>query len=422
MATDMAKPPQKRLSSTTQVSIVIRDVNDNAPEFITANETTIPENSPLNTVVAALKAIDRDEGQNSYVEYSIINSEATPFSLGPVDGLLRVAQKLDREIKSNYTLEIKAKDRGEPSKSSRTKFFIRLLDENDNNPIFDSKSYSASVPENISVGATVLQVSATDLDDGINGRVRYTIISGDDNHDLTISEDNGLLRIAKNLNYERKAQYSLTIQAEDCGGDTEERIRFDTATVSILVSDINDNYPVFLHSPYLALVNENTLPGPSFRIMTVQAHDADSLPFNGLVRYFLKDSGASSGNSQTQGGTGDLFRVNSTTGDIYLLKSLDREKQAEYLLTLQAMDSGNPPLSGTGIVRILVQDVNDHSPEFERQSYSASVSENLPAGSSVIQLNASDKDDGLNAKIRYSLLGENIDRFHVDSDTGLVTT
>lgn len=141
-----------------QVSIVIRDVNDNAPEFITANETTIPENSPLNTVVAALKAIDRDEGQNSYVEYSIVNPEATPFSLGPVDGLLRVAQKLDRELKSNYTLEIKAKDRGEPTKSSRTKFFIRLLDENDNNPIFDSKSYSASVPENISVGATVLQV------------------------------------------------------------------------------------------------------------------------------------------------------------------------------------------------------------------------------------------------------------------------
>lgn len=77
------------------------------------------------------------------------------------------------------------------------------------------------------------QVSATDLDDGVNGRVRYTIISGDDNHDLTISEDNGLLRIAKNLNFERKAQYSLTIQAEDCGGDTDENIRFDTATVSL---------------------------------------------------------------------------------------------------------------------------------------------------------------------------------------------
>lgn len=76
-------------------------------------------------------------------------------------------------------------------------------------------------------------MSATDLDDGINGRVRYTIISGDNNHDLTISEDNGLLRIAKNLNYERKAQYSLTIQAEDCGGDTDEKIRFDTATVCV---------------------------------------------------------------------------------------------------------------------------------------------------------------------------------------------
>lgn len=106
-----------------------------------------------------------------------------------------------------------------------------------------------------------------------------------------------------------------------------------------MVSDINDNYPVFLHSPYLALVSENTLPSPASRIMTARAVDADSLPFNGLVRYFLKDSGGT--NQQAgQGGNGDLFRVNSTSGDIYLLKSLDREKQAEYVLTLQAMDSG----------------------------------------------------------------------------------
>lgn len=109
--------------------------------------------------------------------------------------------------------------------------------------------------------------------------------------------------------------------------------------VTLLVTDINDNYPVFLHSPYLALVTENT--SPVAPIMRVHAYDADSLPLNGLVRYFLKDNGASmASGSDLSPGQGDLFRVNATTGDIYLLRSLDREKQVEYMLTLQAMDSG----------------------------------------------------------------------------------
>ncbi|XP_046590882.1 cadherin-related tumor suppressor [Neodiprion lecontei] len=409
-ATDCPKPPYRPLSSTVQVTVVLLDVNDVAPEFISPNQTTIMENTLANTVVMAIKAVDRDEGRNGYVEYSLEEHNKLPFSLGAVDGLLRVSGALDREHKPNYTLEVTARDRGEPSKSSSTTIVVTVLDENDNSPIFDPRQYSATVAENASIGASVLQVSATDLDEGANGRVRYSIAAGDDNRDFTVSEDSGVIRVAKNLNFERKARYLLTIRGEDCATELGEASLDDTAEVTISVLDINDNAPVFLDTPYLAHVMENMVPPGGGFVMQVKAYDADTPPYNDQVRYFLKE------------GDTDLFRINASTGDIFLLRALDREMVPEYTLTLVAMDTGSPPLTGSGIIKIVVLDVNDHSPEFARQGYQASVTENLPAGAWVAKPSASDKDEGLNAKIRYSLLGEKADRFAVNSGTGEVTT
>jgi len=135
---------------------VLKDVNDMSAEFVTPNTTSVMENIPMGTVVLAIKAIDRDEGRNSYLEYSLAG--AGPFSLGPVDGLLRVAGRLDREVQSTYSLEVTAKDRGDPPKESKQMVTVTVLDENDNSPVFDPKQYSASVPENASIGVTVLQV------------------------------------------------------------------------------------------------------------------------------------------------------------------------------------------------------------------------------------------------------------------------
>nr|XP_018915731.1 PREDICTED: cadherin-related tumor suppressor [Bemisia tabaci] len=412
VVSDQAKPPQQRLSSSVQVTILLKDVNDKAPEFITPNETAVLENIPINTVVLAVKAIDKDEGRNSYVEYSLLpeGSAQGIFSLGPVDGLLRVSGRLDRESRANYTLEIRAKDRGDPPKSTRTKILVRVLDENDNSPVFDPKQYSASIAENASIGASVLQVSATDEDEGINGRVRYAIVAGDENRDFIISEDTGVVRVAKNLNFERKSRYVLTVRAEDCAGNSEDSVRHDTASIAISISDINDNPPTFLDSPYLAYVMENVIPSPSGHVLTVAAFDADTQPFNAQVRYFLKE------------GDADLFRINASSGEITLLRALDREKQSEYILTLVAMDTGTPPLTGSGTVRVIVQDLNDHSPHFERQMYATAVMENLPVGTSVFQAVATDLDSGLNAKLRYSLLGDYIERFHINETNGLITT
>lgn len=143
-----------------QVSITLKDVNDVSPVFVTANYTSIIENIPINTVVMATKATDRDEGRNGYIEYSLSSPEKNiPFTLGPVDGLLRVSGRLDRELRSNYDLTVSAKDRGEPPRFAKTKISVKILDENDNSPVFDPKQYSASIAENASIGAMVLQVS-----------------------------------------------------------------------------------------------------------------------------------------------------------------------------------------------------------------------------------------------------------------------
>ncbi|XP_058820979.1 cadherin-related tumor suppressor [Topomyia yanbarensis] len=410
-AQDCAKEPERRLSSTVQVTIVLKDVNDLAPEFVTPNETAVAENIPLNTVIMAIKAVDRDEGRNGYVEYQLDPNVQTPFTIGSADGLLRVSGRLDREIKASYELVVTAKDRGEPPKSSQSRILIHVLDENDNSPIFDPKQYSAAIAENASIGASVLQVSATDIDEGANGRVRFSIAAGDDNRDFTISEDSGIVRVAKNLNYERKSHYTVTVRAEDSASDTENgEIRFDTAKLSITITDINDNPPTFLDSPYLAYVMENVIPPNGGYVITVKAYDADTPPFNSQVRYFLKE------------GDTDFFKINASSGEISLLRALDREMQAEYILTLVAMDTGSPPLTGTGTVRVIVQDMNDHSPEFERQSYQATISENLPIGSRVLRPIATDRDTGLNAKIRYTLLGEYSQRFSVEQDSGEIST
>lgn len=132
-----------------------------APEFISPNVTTVSENIPLNTVVMTVKAIDKDEGRNGYVEYFMASDQNVNgyFSLGNVDGILRATGKLDRELKSSYILSVTAKDRGDPPKISKTQIEIKILDENDNSPVFDPKQYSAAVPENASIGASVLQVS-----------------------------------------------------------------------------------------------------------------------------------------------------------------------------------------------------------------------------------------------------------------------
>lgn len=249
---DMAAPPASRYTSTTQVSIILLDVNDNPPSFISPKLTYIPENTPIDTIVFKAQATDPDSGPNSYVEYNLLNHLENKFSIGTIDGEVRLTGELDRENISNYTLTVIATDKGLPSLSSSTDVIVIVLDINDNNPIFAKKLYKIEIVENTLTGTDVVQVFADDRDEGSNGQVRYAIISGN-NNEFRIDSVTGVITVAKPLDREKKPSYSLTVQSADRGSSP----RTDTTTVSIILMDVNDFVPTFELSPYSVNFPEN---------------------------------------------------------------------------------------------------------------------------------------------------------------------
>jgi protocadherin Fat 4 len=287
--------------------------------------------------------------------------------------------------------------------SSRVEIIVNVVDMNDNPPRFEQKQYSASVLENASIGMDILDTQAFDLDVGDNGRLRYSIIAGDQRGDFMVGESSGILRVSKRLDYERQNSYTLTIQAEDSG----LLKNYDTAEVSILLIDTNDNAPIFEHSPYTVHVLEEDLPLLS--IFTVEARDRDGSAAYNDLEYNIRAGGQHD----------DFFHVNSSTGKVYIKSVLDREKLDRLTLEVIATDSGSPRLTGTGTLYVVVDDVNDHEPTFENELYEFAILENSAIGTLVSEVIALDPDDGDNSRVKYSIVGS--DHFSINEDTGAIT-
>ena len=311
-----------RHSTTASVVLTLTDVNDQSPRFTSPDHGFILENQPPNTVVMNVVTEDLDQGDNARVEYFLSQSDSDKFVIGRLDGIIRTRGELDREVRSEYRVGVTARDQGQPPLSASMSIIIRVSDENDNTPNFDPRIYSTTVLENATIGQNILHTTAFDEDEGFNGHIRYTIVSGDKTEDFTIGEYSGVIKVNKKLDFERKNAYQLTIQAEDSGVP----VRYDTASVSIYIEDVNDSPPVFLNSPYLANVVENGEELPRY-VATVTAVDKDSPPHN-LKVYSIKKS------------FGGVFSVNSSTGDIFLHSALDRETEPYYELDVVAVDIG----------------------------------------------------------------------------------
>lgn len=250
---DLAPPPMARFTSTAQVSVILLDVNDCPPTFTSQKMTYIQENTPVDTVVFTAKASDADSGPNSYVEYSLRGPFGNKFSIGTVDGDVRLVGELDREELSNYTLTVVAMDKGEPPLSSTMDVTMMVLDVNDNTPSFSQNIYDIEIEENTLTGTDVTQVFASDADEGTNGQIRFSIARGNANSNFRIDSVTGVISVARQLDRETLASYSLVVQASDRGSSP----RTDQATVNILLLDVNDCWPVFELSPYTVAVDEN---------------------------------------------------------------------------------------------------------------------------------------------------------------------
>ncbi|KAH8260153.1 hypothetical protein KR026_003918, partial [Drosophila bipectinata] len=407
-----------------RVLVTVKDENDNAPTFPQPSmHIEFPENTPREVKRTLLPARDLDLEPFNTQKYNIVSGNVNDaFRLSSHrerDGVLyldlQISGFLDRETTPGYSLLIEALDGGSPPLRGFMTVNITIQDVNDNQPIFNQSRYFATVPENATVGTSVLQVFASDTDADENGLVEYAINrrQSDKEKMFRIDPRTGAIYINKPLDFETKELHELVVVAKDHGEQPLET----TAFVSIRVTDVNDNQPtinvIFLSDDASPKISESAQPGEF--VARISVHDPDSKTEYANVNVSLN------------GGDGH-FALTTRDNSIYLVivnLPLDREMVSNYTLSVVATDKGTPPLHASKSIFLKITDVNDNPPEFEQDLYHANVMEVADPGTSVLQVLAHDRDEGLNSVISYSLAETpetHAQWFQIDSQTGLITT
>ncbi|XP_017345170.2 protocadherin alpha-2 [Ictalurus punctatus] len=415
-AADGGTPPR---SGTMQIVINVLDANDNSPVFTTPlYKIKVNENAPTGTKLLTVSASDADEGINNELSYSIItddeHSALDLFSINPVSGDIIVKANINHEDSPAVELRIQAQDKGHPPRMSRCKVLIEVVDVNDNAPEISVTLLMSSVSEDIKPGTDVALITVSDKDSGTNGKVDCKILAPSP-FKLQLSYKNSYaLVVNEALDRERVSQYNVTVLATDEGTPSLS----SSNVITVHVSDVNDNAPLF-PSPMINIgVKENSPIGGLMASLT--ARDLD-IGENALVSYSLIDAEGSR--------VSNLMNINSHTGELYSLKSFDYEETKRLQFKVQATDSGVPPLSSNVTVNIFILDENDNSPVFlPPYSEPGSVNtENIPysaeAGYFVAKVRAVDADSGYNALLSYHMTepkGTNL--FRIATSTGEIRT
>uniref|UniRef100_A0A287AHM7 Cadherin domain-containing protein n=1 Tax=Sus scrofa TaxID=9823 RepID=A0A287AHM7_PIG len=380
-ALDGGAPPR---SGTTAVRIEVVDINDNAPEFLQSlYEVQIPENSPLNTLVAAVSARDLDAGTYGNVAYALFQGDEVtqPFVIDELTGEIRLQRALDFEETQKYNMEITATDGG--GLSGKCTVAIEVEDVNDNAPELTMSTLASSTPEN-SPETVVAVFSVSDPDSGDNGRMVCSI--QDDLPFLLKPTFKNFYTLVteRPLDREERAEYNITITVGDLGTPR----RHTQHNLTVRVADVNDNAPAFSQPAYTLRVRENN--SPALHIGTVRATDADA-GANAQLTYSLLPP------SDPHLPLASLVAINPDTGQLFALR-------------VRAADRGAPALSSQARVRVLVADANDHAPVvlYPPPNASAPCTELLPRaaepGYLLAKVVAVDGDAGQNAWLSYRLL------------------
>ena len=256
--------------ATQEINITVTDLNDNEPKFTQAvYEAAIYENTTIGTTVARVTATDLDIGINAVIKYWFIpSSGGNAFAIDESTGYVTLQGPIDRETRELYVIFVKAYDR---SFSSFCELRIRILDLNEHPPVFNPLHYVKRVSETLLPGSTIVTVTASDNDTGINAELTYDIIDGDPEKVFRITKY-GVIQNQKTLNYEKNTSYSLTVSVRDNG--QPNLFANKTANVLIYVSDANDNSPHFSQSNYVVNLLENVTQG--IMILDVDATDNDA--------------------------------------------------------------------------------------------------------------------------------------------------
>ena len=369
----------------------ITDINDNSPVFAAGEiKLDLVESTVLGRRFPLESAHDPDLGTNSVREYKLSPNEHFALEMSTqINGNgypeLVLKKPLDREAQAEHILKINGIDGGRPVRSGTASIFIRVLDANDNVPVFSQRVYKVSVPENSPIGTLIATLNATDLDEGVYGEITFSFSHLSDMMGgvFEISPLSGEVRVAGIIDYEEASTHELDVQAKDGGGQASH------CKLVIDVIDVNDNKPVIEIKSASANVAEDSKPGTMVALINVYDLDTGS---SGRVTCTIPEDVP--------------FKLVSEVKNYFMLVTdgiLDREFQSEYNITVTATDAGSPSLSGLKVLKIVVTDINDNPPTFTQKEYDANILENQPVGTFVMKVKAEDTDDASNAKILYQI-------------------
>uniref|UniRef100_A0A3B3B7X8 Protocadherin 18a n=1 Tax=Oryzias melastigma TaxID=30732 RepID=A0A3B3B7X8_ORYME len=384
------------------IEVEVLDINDNAPQFARAViPIEISESAAVGARIPLDSATDPDVGENSLYTYAL---EASNFFKVEVqsrsDGVkyaeLVVLRELDRELRSSYELQYSAYDRGVPPRTGSTLLKISVTDSNDNSPVFEKSSYVINLPEDATVGTLLIDLNATDADEGKNAKIVYSFsshVSPKIMETFKINPDSGHITLMRRLDYETIKSYDIDVQAQDMGPNSMPA----HCKILVKVVDVNDNKPdisISLMSSQgngdAAYISEAS-PLDTF-VALVRVEDLDS-GLNGEVDCRLHSQGN--------------FKLQRKYENNYMILtnvSLDREKRSEFSLTVVAEDRGIPSLSTVKHFTVHITDENDNPPHFEKGRYEIFKSENNAPGAYLMSISASDPDLDANGQVSYTIL------------------
>uniref|UniRef100_F6UD14 FAT atypical cadherin 2 n=1 Tax=Monodelphis domestica TaxID=13616 RepID=F6UD14_MONDO len=392
-ARDQAKVGHQ-LFSITNLVVTLSDVNDNTPQCIPElSQVKVPEDLPLGTVLTFLEAFDPDLGPGGEVKYTLVDNAQGTFGLDPLTGALSLERELDFEKRTWYNLSLWASDGGKPmARGASCHVQVTVLDVNENlhPPRFASFVYQGQVEENSLPGTLVMSVTAQDADFGQDGVIQYFLRDGTDLDTFSIDRDTGMIQTMMPLDREFSPHYWLTVLAVDQGS-----VPLSSVTeVYIEVMDTNDNPPQMSRPVYYPSVKEDAPMNTS--VLQLDAWDPDPVSQGKLTFHIT------SGNN---------------LGFFVLSNSMP------ICFQVAVQDNGKPSLQSTSRVVVRVLDVNDNSPTFSHKRFKIRLPERQDSSvpRPVYRLVASDRDEGPNGKVSYSIEENYEEAFTIDAETGLVS-
>ncbi|GFY64504.1 cadherin-89D [Trichonephila inaurata madagascariensis] len=399
-ASDLARIESERRSSVAVVNVNIKDINNNAPEFIGAPyEAFIGESLPPGALVYQLQAKDPDS--DTVLEFSIVagNDEGN-FIVNSKTGQVLTAAVMDYEKKQSYDLLVQVSDGINTAVSPMT---VNVVDINDQQPVFTHSYYNFSIVEEMQENVTVGSILALDGDSGRNAIVRYKILGDNAKEAFEIDEAGNILS-RRRLDREKEAMIDFLVVAFDAGTPQLS----GTATVGVRVEDINDSPPYFDSDTYVVSVPEEETP--PYTVHKMHAKDDDTGE-NAVLKYLIVG-----GNEEK------MFTIDEDNGVVTTADKLNFERQSEYVLHVAARNVKpfQGPQASALAIPFVKLDVNDELVVFDRQSYQFRIPENLPRSERIGYLNAtnlhrSQKDQSI---IYWIGDGNSQERFWINPRSG----